>query len=221
MSKHDATVFVVDDHPLVRKGTAALLAETEGITVCGDAESASEAKENIPRLNPDVVIVDIVLPDASGLELIKSLKKMRVSAAIVTLSMHEDTFHAERAIRAGACAYVTKSESPTNVISAVEHALTGKLYMNSELMKKFAERFVTGKPIVGKSLELLSNRELEVFSMLGRGIKVKKIAAELGLSSKTVHEYCARIKEKLGLSDAMELLREAIHWHEHNGGMAN
>lgn len=215
MSQRNSTVFVVDYHPLVRKGTAALLAETSGVEVCGDAETVREAKEIIPRLNPDVVIVDIVLPDASGLDLIKSLKDMGVGSAIVTLSMHEDTLHAERAIRAGACAYVTKSECPSNIVSAVEHALEGKLYMNSSLMKQFAERFITGKPMVGNTLQTLSNRELEVFSMLGRGMKVKKIAVELGLSAKTVHEYCARIKEKLGLSDAMELLREAIYWHEH------
>jgi DNA-binding NarL/FixJ family response regulator len=205
----------VDDHPLVREWLTTLIHQQPDLMVCGEAESASQALEGISTQKPDVAIVDISLKGASGIELIKNLKSLRPSVAIIVLTMHDESLYAERALRAGARGYIMKRETAKRIIAAIRDVLEGKLYVSERLTKLFAEKFVVGQTTtVSSPIEQLSDRELEVFQLYGQGCETRQIAESLNVSMKTVQAYCARIKEKLRLSNATELLREAIRWHE-------
>jgi len=208
-------VFLVDDHPLVREWLTNLINQQPGLIVCGEAESGPEAREKILALRPDVAIVDIALKDSSGIELIKDLKQSRPEVAVLVLSMHDESHYAERVLRAGARGYIMKRETATKVITAIRQVLEGKLYMSESLAAVMAAQFVAGKARANGSLaEQLSDRELEVFELLGEGRGTRQIADTLGVSIKTVQAYCARIKEKLSLASATELVREAVRWRE-------
>jgi DNA-binding NarL/FixJ family response regulator len=208
-------VFLVDDHPLVREWLTNLINQQPGLRVCGEAESGPQARERILALKPDVAVVDIALKDSSGIELIKDLKQCCPQVTVLVLSMHEESHYAERALRAGALGYVMKRETATKVITALRQVLEGKLYLSESLAVAMAAQFVAGKPLATGSLaEQLSDRELEVFEWLGQGRTTRQIADTLRVSVKTVQAYCARIKEKLNLASATELLREAVRWHE-------
>jgi DNA-binding NarL/FixJ family response regulator len=209
------SVFLVDDHPLVREWLTNLINQQSGLRVCGEAESGPQAREQILELKPDVAVVDIALKDSSGIELIKDLKQSCPEVAVLVLSMHEDSHYAERALRAGARGYIMKRETATKVIMAIRQVLAGKLYMSESLAAAMAAQFVTGKALAtGSLVEQLSDRELEVFGLLGDGRGTRQIAESLGVSIKTVQAYCARIKEKLSLASATELVREAVRWRE-------
>jgi DNA-binding NarL/FixJ family response regulator len=209
------SVFLVDDHPLVREWLTNLINQQSGLRVCGEAESGPQARERILALKPDVAVVDIALKDSSGIELIKDLKQSCPEVAVLVLSMHEDSHYAERALRAGARGYIMKRETATKVIMAIRQVLAGKLYMSESLAAAMAAQFVTGKALAtGSLVEQLSDRELEVFGLLGDGRGTRQIAESLGVSIKTVQAYCARIKEKLSLASATELVREAVRWRE-------
>lgn len=215
MSKLKRKIFLVDDHPLVREWLTTLIHQQPDLMVCGEAESASQALEGISTQKPDVAIVDISLKGASGIELIKNLKSLRPSVAIIVLTMHDESLYAERALRAGARGYIMKRETAKRIIAAIRDVLEGKLYVSERLTKLFAEKFVVGQTTtVSSPIEQLSDRELEVFQLYGQGCETRQIAESLNVSMKTVQAYCARIKEKLRLSNATELLREAIRWHE-------
>ena len=206
-------VFLVDDHPLVREWLTHLIMQQADLTVCGQSESAPEAFAAIGTCRPDVAIVDISLKDSSGIELIKSLKESYPEVAMLVLSMHEESHYAERALRAGARGYVMKRETAQQVIEAVRRILEGKIYVSAALAEAMTAQFVEGKKLAGQSpMEQLSDRELEVFDMLGRGLGTRQIAETLRISVKTVQSYCARMKEKLNLGSGSELLREAIRW---------
>jgi DNA-binding NarL/FixJ family response regulator len=208
-------VFLVDDHPLVREWLTNLINQQAGLKVCGEAESGPEAREKIVALKPDVAIVDIALRDSSGIELIKDLRETCPGVAVLVLSMHEESHYAERALRAGARGYIMKRETTRKVITAINHVLAGKLWVSEALATAMAAQFVEGKTLSTRSpVEQLSDRELEVFELLGQGRTTRQIAENLGVSLKTVQAYCARIKEKLNLSSATELLRDAVRWHE-------
>ena len=208
-------VFIVDDHPLVREWLTNLIKQQPDLTVCGESESAPEAFAAIGALQPDVAIVDISLKDSSGLELIKNLKESYPEVAVLVLSMHEEFHYAERALRAGARGYVMKRETTKKVIEAIRRIREGKLYLSEPLGETMAVQFVGGKTLAGPSpVEQLSDRELEVFDMLGRGLSTRQIAETLRISLKTVQAYCARMKEKLSLDSGTELLREAIRWND-------
>jgi DNA-binding NarL/FixJ family response regulator len=209
------TIFLVDDHPLVREWLTNLIQQQPDLTVCGEAESAPQAREAIAALKPSIVIVDISLKDSSGIELIKDLKQCCPTAAVLVLSMHEESHYAERALRAGARGYIMKRETAKKVITAIRQVLEGKLYLSESLATAMAAQFVTGKGLASGSLaEQLSDRELEVFTLLGDGRGTRQIAEVLGVSIKTVQAYCARIKEKLNLASASELVREAVRWRD-------
>jgi DNA-binding NarL/FixJ family response regulator len=209
------TVFLVDDHPLVREWLTNLIHQHADLAVCGEAENGPQALQAILGLNPDVAIVDIGLKDSSGLELIKDLKRCCPATAVLVLSMHEEAHYIERALRAGARGYIMKRESTRKVIAAIHQVLQGKLYLNEEIAAAMAAQFVEGKTLASHSpAEQLSDRELEVFELLGQGRGTRQIAETLRVSVKTVQAYCARIKEKLNLRSATELLREAVRWHE-------
>lgn len=213
--KHKGSIFLVDDHPLVREWLTNLINQQPDLAVCGEAESGPQAIKAIATLKPEVAIVDIALKGSSGIELIKSLKQCCPNVAVLVLSMHEESHYAERALRAGAKGYVMKRETSRKVIGAIRQVMEGKMYISDDIAAAMATQFVQGKTLATQSpTELLSDRELEVFELLGQGRGTRQIADALRVSVKTVQAYCARIKEKLNLASATELLREAVRWHE-------
>ena len=213
MTPPQTRIFLVDDHPLVREWLATLLRQQPDFEVCGQAEDARQALTAMAADPPDVAIVDLSLKTSSGLDLIKELSDRLPEIQVIVLSMHEEIFYTERAMRAGARGYVTKRESTHRIVEAIHEVQAGRLYANTELLAKLAERIVgrnqTTQP---GSVETLSDRELEVFRRLGEGQTNRHIAEGLHLSIKTVQAYCARIKGKLALANAAELAREAIRW---------
>jgi len=215
MSDGPARIFLVDDHPLVREWLTNLLRNQPDLVVCGEAESPTEALRGIAATGPDIAIVDLSLKSGSGMELIKTIKALHPRTAAIVLSMHEERLYAERALRAGARGYVMKRETAKNVVTAIREVLAGKLYVSAQMTALFAQKFVDGRPPTGKSpIEQLSDRELEVFRLLGQGFETRRVAHTMNVSIKTVQAFCARIKEKLQLANASELLREAIRWNE-------
>jgi DNA-binding NarL/FixJ family response regulator len=206
-------IFLVDDHPLVRERLTQLIAQQPDLSVCGEAESAPAALTGLASARADLVIVDLSLQDSAGLELIKSLQRLHPSLPVLVLSMHDESLYAERVFRAGARGYINKRESAQKVIEAIRRVLDGKLYVSEKAAEILAARAMRGtheRP----PIERLSDRELEVFERLGRGIGTRQISEEFRVSIKTVQAYCARIKEKLDLGSATELLREAVRWHD-------
>ena len=208
-------IFLVDDHPLVREWLTTLINREPNLKVCGEAEDVSQAVRGIVASKPDVAIIDISLKGGSGLELIKSIKVQMPQVAVIVLSMHDEKLYAERSIRAGARGYVMKRETTKRIINAIRQVLLGKLCVSEQMVTALAQKFISGQHVDSVSpIEHLSDRELEVFNLLGQGLETRQIADTLNISIKTVQAYCARIKEKLNLSSAAELLREAIRSHE-------
>ena len=215
MTSPQTRIFLVDDHPLVREWLATLLRQQTDLEVCGQAEDARQAFATMEADPPDVAIVDLSLRTSSGLDLIKEPSERLPTIQVIVLSMHEEIFYAERALRAGARGYVTKRESTHRIVEAIHEVQAGRLYANAELLAKLAERIVgRNQSTQAGSVETLSDRELEVFRRLGEGQANRLIAEELHLSIKTVQAYCARIKGKLALANAAELAREAIRWSD-------
>jgi len=213
--KTKARIFLVDDHPLVREWLTNLIHQQPDLLVCGEAESAPQALEAVAKSRPEIAIVDISLKNGSGIELIKNIRTVAPEVAVIVLSMHDESLYAERALRAGARGYIMKRETAKKVIAAIRQVLQGKLYLSDAMRAHFAEKFVGGDP-PSTSLPIgqLSDRELEVFQLLGQGYETRQIAVSLNISMKTVQAFCARIKEKLSLASATELLREAVRWHD-------
>lgn len=208
-------VFIVDDHPLVREWLGNLLNQQPDLVVCGEAESGPEALALILERKPDAAIIDIALKDSSGTELIKDLKQAAPGVRTLVLSMHEETHYAERALRAGAGGYIMKRETTGKVVTALRQVLEGNLYLSEKIAALLATQFVAGKTLADNTPETqLSDRELEIFDLLGQGRGTRQVAEHFRISVKTVQAYCARIKEKLNLSSATELLREAVRWRE-------
>src|SRR6516162_5293975 len=215
--KRKRRIFIVDDHPLVREWLANLINQQPDLEVCGEAENAADALSGIASTKPELAIIDIALNAASGLELIKDIRIQYPSVAPLVLSMHEEELYAERAMRAGARGYVRKRETSKNILAAMQRVLEGGIYVSEKLSNAMALKFLEGHEAVGVAqsrVAQLSDRELEVFELLGQGRSTSEIAGELHLSLKTVQAYCVGAKEKLGLNTAVELLREAILWQE-------
>jgi DNA-binding NarL/FixJ family response regulator len=218
MSKK-SKILLVDDHPLVLEGLANLIQPQPDLEICGMAASEPQALQLIAANRPDVAVVDISLENGSGLELIKSIKAMHPSVAMLALSMHDESLYAERALRAGARGYLMKREAAKKVIQGIRAVLAGQLFVSEKIAAQMAEKFVEGRTsAVASPIEQLSDRELEVFQLLGRGQGTRQIADNLHVGFKTVQAYCARIKEKLKLANATELLRAAMQWHENHRG---
>jgi DNA-binding NarL/FixJ family response regulator len=211
-------VFIVDDHALVREWLAALINQQSDLKVCGEAASAAEALTLLGSAKPHVAIVDVSMQGGSGIELIKTIKAIcpvLPEIAVIVLSMHDEILYCERALRAGARGYVMKREATRNVLQAIRCVLKGEMYLSDKMAKIMAEKYVEGKsPATVSPVELLSDRELEVFQFLGRGLGTRQIAEELHVAFKTVQSLNARIKQKLKLTNANELVREAVRWHE-------
>jgi len=205
-------IIIVDDHPIVRQGLAQLINQESDLEVCGQAEDAHEALQIIDELDPDLVIVDISLKDTSGMELIKDLKVQFPQMPVLTLSMHDEAVYGERALRAGARGYIMKQEATENVVTAIRRVLAGDVYVSAGMAAQMVSKLVGGTKRAGTPVDVLSDRELEVFRMIGEGFSTREMAEKLHLSIKTIETYRAHIKDKLGLQDASELLRTAIQW---------
>lgn len=206
-------ILIVDDHPAVREGLALKISEQPDLTVTQEASSIASALQAIKSERPDVAIVDITLKDGNGIELIKAIHAYDDSIRILVCSMHDESFYAERAIRAGAMGYITKEHATSQIIDAVRRILSNKLYLSERLSEALMQRSL------GKSrgadvatVKMLSDRELEVFELLGQAMETSQIAERLTLSPKTVETYRARIKEKLGVQTIAELIRRAVEW---------
>lgn len=210
-----SSVFLVDDHPLVREGLEKLISQESDLMVCGQADSAAAAYDDIVRLKPDVAVVDLSLAGASGLDLIKRLQDLPAPPAILVLSMHDDALHAERALRAGARGYVAKRESTRKVIDGIRQVLQGQLFISSAIAAEVMAKLVSGsRPQGGSAVDKLSDREMEIFRRIGLGHETRRIADDLHISLKTVQTHCMHIKDKLHLDSATQLMREAVRWVE-------
>jgi DNA-binding NarL/FixJ family response regulator len=207
-------VFIVDDHPLVREGLANLINQQTDVAVCGEAEDSTSAIAAIQTINPDIVLVDISLKNESGLELVKTLRSQFPELAVIVLSMHDEALYAERALHAGARGYVMKRETTKNVLTAIRRVLEGDIYVSDRVVNSMAKRMSSRKTAAAEPVERLSDRELEIFRLLGQGRTPSQIAEDLRLSLKTVQAYCARAKEKFGVTSLTELLRAAIRWED-------
>ena len=208
-------VFIVDDHPLVREGLTNLINRQSDLIVCGEAKDSAEAIAGITKERPDVAIIDISLVNESGLELIKHLIKQFPQLAVVVLSMHDEALYAERALRAGARGYVMKHETSKSVLASIRRVLAGDIYISERIVNRMALRLTSARrPLTSSPVERLSDRELEIFQLLGQGRTPSEIARDLNLSLKTVQAYCARAKEKFGVTSLTQLLRAAIRWDD-------
>ena len=206
-------IYIVDDHTMFREGLRQLIERETNLVVCGDASNAKEALRGIRASQPDVVLVDISLAGASGLDLIRDVKSEFEDLPVLVVSMHDESLYAERALRAGAMGYVMKHEPAKTVKAAIQKVLGGEMYLSERMAGSLIHRFVRGEPDQPKSpVETLSDRELEVFRMLGQGKGVRLIAEELGVTIATVNSFRNRIKEKLDLKTSTEVMLHAIQW---------
>jgi DNA-binding NarL/FixJ family response regulator len=206
-------ILIVDDHPLFREGLQQMINRESGWSVCGAAGDIEEALLLAKKTKPHLVVVDISLGGQSGLELIKRLKEDDASLQILVVSMHDESLYAERALRAGAMGYVMKHELPNTVIFAIRRVLSGEMYLSGGMATTLVKKLMHGgdEPL-GSSISKLSDREIEVFRLLGSGMGSRKIAKELNLTIQTINNFRARIKEKLAIKDSSELILQAIHW---------
>jgi DNA-binding NarL/FixJ family response regulator len=206
-------VFLVDDHPIVRQGLALLINRELDLLVCGDAEEAGAALQRIESHRPDIVLVDISLNGPDGLDLLKSIRSHDLHLPVLILSMLDETLYAERALRAGANGYIMKQEATDKVLVAIRRILGGDIYVSDRISKAMMHQFAAGGPAQGESpVAGLTDRELEVFRLIGEGHGTRQIAEELHISIKTVESYQAHIKEKLSLRNARELMQRAVQW---------
>ena len=206
-------VLIVDDHPVFRHGISALINAEADLEVCGEASSASTALQAMRTLRPDVALLDISLPGTNGIELIKLMKAEEPKLPLLMLSMHDESLYALRALRAGALGYVMKAEAMTHVLDALRKAIRGEIHVSPRLSERLIFQAIQSADSGGGSpVDKLSDRELEVLELFGRGFGTKEIASDLHLSVKTIETHRAHIKEKLGFRDAGEMVRFAIDW---------
>src|SRR5580658_9092225 len=206
-------VFVVDDHPIVRQGLSQLINREPDMMVCGEAEDARTAIDAIAPSKPDILIVDVSLEGPDGIDLLKTIRSRDPKLPVLMLSMHDESLYAERALRAGANGYIMKQEATERVLIAIRQILAGEVYVSDRMSQKMVHQFI-GRSGAAKrsSIEDLTDRELEVFRLIGQGHGTRQIAEELHLSVKTVESYYAHIKEKLSLKNSREMVQHAVQW---------
>lgn len=214
-------VLVVDDHPIVRHGVVQLINQTHGLEVAAQAGTAAEALEIAQNDALDLAVVDVSLQGVSGLELVKQIRERGIEMPILVMSMHDESFYAERALRAGAQGYVMKQRATAEIATAIERVLAGDLYLSDALSAKLLRRVVDGDE-GGEpgGASQLSDRELEVLQLLGQGVPTREVADRLNLSVKTIESYRANIKRKLDLKNATELMQYAVKWVQTSGNMS-
>jgi DNA-binding NarL/FixJ family response regulator len=205
-------VFVVDDHPIVRRGFQLLLTLEPDLTVCGEADRGGAALEKILTIKPDVVIVDLALKGSSGLELIKQMRAQDLKSKVLVFTMQDEAIHAERALRAGADGYITKEEGAEKAIAAIRLLMQGKRYLSEGLADRMMDRLAGRTTGDDTALDGLTDRELEVLQLIGRGLGSRDIAEKLHLSIKTIESHREHLKAKLGLSRAAEQVSYAFNW---------
>ena len=206
-------VLIVDDHPIMRQGIRLLLEQQEDIRVCAEAESLSDAVSVVEEGEPDVALLDLSLKDSSGLELVRGIRSRSGEVKILALSMREEPFYAERILRAGANGYVTKEDGTSCLMEAIRTVVTGQIYISEKMAARMIRIFVGGTSERGIPLvQNLTDRELEVFELIGQGMSTRLIAKKLHLSIKTIGSHREHIKEKLRLGNTTDLLRQAIQW---------
>jgi DNA-binding NarL/FixJ family response regulator len=213
-------VLLVDDHPIIRQGLALLIDREPDLSVCGEAEGAHTAFHAIATLRPDLVVLDISLTGRDGLDVLKEIRTKTANLPVLILSMHDESIYAERAMRAGANGYIMKQEATEKVLIAIRRILQGDVYLSDRLTNTMLQQLVRGAmPTKSSPLVSLTDRELEVFRLIGEGQGTRQIADGLHLSVKTIESYQAHIKEKLALRNARELVQHAIEWTVNlNGG---
>ena len=212
-------VLLVDDHPVVRQGLALLVGREPDLLVCGEADGARSAFQAIETLQPDIVVLDISLAGPDGLDVLKEIRARSGSLPVLILSMHDESIYAERALRAGANGYIMKQEATEKVLIAIRKILRGDVYLSERLTSAMLNQFVHGSDTIKSSpIVNLTDRELEIFRLIGEGHSTRQIADELHLSVKTIESHQAHIKEKLALRNARELVQHAIEWTVSFGG---
>jgi len=215
--KSKTHILIVDDHPMMRQGLAALINNEPDLAICCEAESASQAMDAVVSGKPDLVIADITLPDKSGLELIKDLQAVHPGLQILVVSMHDESLYAERVLRAGGRGYIMKQEGGKRLMEGIRRVLAGEIYVSDKMSKRILEIFSGQRGTSnGSPVEKLTDREFEVFQLIGEGKATRDIAQKLHLSVKTVEVHRLHIKEKLELKTAAELIRFAVRWAENH-----
>jgi DNA-binding NarL/FixJ family response regulator len=208
-------ILLVDDHPFMRAGLAQLIDRQPDMVVCGEAGNPSEAIQAIAKNKPDLVLTDLTMPGRSGLEFVKDLRATDASAAILVVSMHDEVVYAERALRAGARGYIMKEAGGENLLAAIRQVLRGEVYVSPRMSSRILEDLSARRPRGSTSpIEKLTDREFEIFQLIGQGKSTRDIAEQLHLSPKTVDVHRSHIKEKLELKDATSLIRHAVRWVE-------
>jgi DNA-binding NarL/FixJ family response regulator len=211
-------IFLVDDHPVTREGVRVLIDQEPDLVVCGQADSAPSALQLIQRLKPDLAVVDITLKTTSGIELMKNVKALLPDLPVLIMSMHDESLYAERALRAGAKGYVMKHEASDRILTAIRSVIAGDLYLSEKMKEKMLHRLVRSrKNEVVFTIDTLSDREMEVFQLIGNGFGTRQIAEKLNLSVKTIDSYREHLKLKLRLEKGSDLVRHAIQWVRSEG----
>lgn len=203
-------IFVVDDHPMMREGLSSIINREPDLVICAEADSARQAIARIEKASPDLALVDITLPDKSGLELVKDLRALCPDLLILAISMHDESLYIERMLRAGARGYINKQQPPGELLKAIRMVLAGQLYMSPEISETLLNRFFKGTESKVSPLEILTDREFEIFQLLGKGRSAKEIAQKLRLSDKTVAVHNANIRQKLKIKTTAQLIRLAV-----------
>lgn len=212
-SKSRRTIYVVDDHPMTRRGLTDLINHEADLTVCGESDNATRAIEQIKSVKPDLALVDITLPKKSGLVLIKDIRMWAPNVFVLALSMHDESLYAERVLQAGGHGYIMKNEGGDKLLTAIRHVLAGNTYVSEGVSSRIVDAFAGRRKEAGEgSLSRLTEREFEVFQLIGQGLATSEIGQRLHLSPKTVDSHRLHIKEKLRLQSLPELMRYAVRW---------
>lgn len=215
LKKNAFRIIVIDDHPVLRQGIAQLIREQEEFQVVGEADDTKKAITLVQQTKPDGIVLDVSLKGASGIEAAKDIKAIYPRAKILMLSMHDENIYASRALKAGASGYIMKQESPEKVLAALRKVMNGDVYVSEQYGSRLLSNFAGGRGNATSSpVDMLSDRELEVFSLIGQGLGTRAIAEKLSLSVKTIESHRAHIKEKLNLEGATELVHYAIQWEQ-------
>ena len=214
--KPKTKVLLIDDHPILRRGLAQLINQEPDMVVCGEVEEAPKAFTAVSTLTPDVAVIDISLKSGNGIELTKNIKARYPDLPILVLSMHDESLYAERALRAGSLGYIMKEEAIEQVLVAIRRVMTGEIFLSDKMKAKMLQKLANGRTKIASSpIEHLTDRELEVFRLIGEGHSTRQIAEELHLSVRTVEAYREYIKDKLNLKNSTELVQHAFHWVHH------
>jgi len=208
-------LLLVDDHPIMRHGLAQLIRAEDGLEICGEAGTAHEGLTAVTQLQPDLVVLDLTLPDKNGLELLKDIQAQHPGMLCLVLSMHDEDMYCERALRAGARGYIMKEAAADHLITAVRKILSGGIYASEKMAARMLEQVAAGRARSSDApIAALSDREVEVLELIGKGVPTKNIAARLNISARTVEAHRAHIKDKLHITDGAALVRYAVQWVE-------